>query len=119
MKDGVMDDANIWRKRVADWRASGETAADYCEERGLSLSRLRYWAYKRPRGKTPAIRESTEPAAAPAFARVVRAGGTKPQRDEAVAIVLEVDGARVHIGRGFDREALADVVAVLRAGGAR
>jgi hypothetical protein len=37
-----MADAATWKKHVAAWRASGETAAAYCEQDGLGLSALRY-----------------------------------------------------------------------------
>jgi len=113
-----MDDAGIWAKRVADWRASGLTAPEYSAANGLSVNRLRYWAYKR-RGSDAAATGGERPTVAPTLARVVpireRSGGSA----ERESLVVEVGTARVYVGRGFDRAVFAEVVDVLVGDGGR
>jgi len=80
------------------------------------LNRLRYWAYKRQRTKAPAAAERA--TTAPVLARVVPIRETSGIRPQVEPVVVEVGGARIRVGRGFDRAVLAEVVDVLaRAGG--
>lgn len=106
-----MADTTMWIKRVAAWRASGQTAAEYCERHGLGLSALRYWAQR-------ARREAGATAAAPPvrLARVVRTRPIAELAPVAPVVVIEVGGARVSVARGFDRATLATVLEVLGAG---
>lgn len=92
-----MADAKTWAKRVSEWRASGETAGAFASGRGFAPSTLRWWASRLARNESGLVRVVT---AAPA---VVRS-----------AIAIELAGARVLVTAGFDRAALADVLAVLR-----
>src|SRR5207302_6001696 len=41
-----MADAEAWSKRVAEWRASGLTAKEFCAKHDLRLSALRNWTYR-------------------------------------------------------------------------
>ena len=84
---------------MAAWRASGLSAPEYARRTRLSASTLRYWAWKLGREEEGFVRVRT---AAPA---------PEPARD---ALVLEVGGVRVVVGRDFDREALAQLLEVLR-----
>jgi len=36
----------IWVERVARWRASGQTAADFARAHGLKVDRLRHWGWQ-------------------------------------------------------------------------
>ena len=91
-----MASSEIWAKRVAAWRASGQTADEYAAGRGFAGSTLRWWASHLGR-RTPAI------------VQVVRA---TPARD--AAIELAVGDVRVLVRAGFDRALLAEVLDVLR-----
>jgi hypothetical protein len=42
-----MADAATWKKRVAAWRASGQTAAEYRTQQELTLSALQRWSEAR------------------------------------------------------------------------
>lgn len=93
-----MADAKTWAKRVAAWRASGQTATEFASRGGFHGRTLRWWAWRlRDRGS--------------GFVRVVRGVGP-PARES--AIELEVSGVRVLVRAGFDRGALGDVLAVVR-----
>jgi hypothetical protein len=96
-----MADAKTWAKRVAEWRASGESAGTFAAGRGFAPSTLRWWASRLARDGGGLV-------------RVVTAAPTVAARSRETAIEIEIAGARVLVTAGFDRAALADVVAVLR-----
>jgi hypothetical protein len=49
-------DRDSWRALVADWRASGERAADFARRRGLKVASLYYWSSVLGRENEPAAR---------------------------------------------------------------
>ena len=101
-----MADAKTWAKRVAAWRASGLTCKEFAERERLPAWRtLRYWAWRLDR-------ESRETK----LVRVVRE--PKPVVAEAPTKVadLEVRVGGSKIAVELDREGLAAVLEVLRAG---
>ena len=114
-----MDKASIWSARVAEWRASGQTAPEYCAANGLSVHRLRYWAYKRSGSSTTTAKSTGDSGPGPTFARVVPTRPGSVENPSPGGIVLEVGEARVRVGRGFDRETLAELVELLGRGGSR
>lgn len=84
---------------VRAWRASGLSAAAYAAERGVPASSLRYWARQLKDAPTqPEVR----------LARVV-APGSGPDEP----ILIEGHGVRIAVRRGFDRDVLRDVLAIL------
>jgi transposase len=118
-----MGDAETWSKRVAEWRASGLTAREFCAEHELKLSALRYWTYRQraaakgcessPVKLVPVTVEPTAETTAPSPREAERAHP---------ALTLEVGQARVVVPPGFDRQtlrALLDVLGVRPPGGAR
>lgn len=94
-----MADAKTWAKRVAAWRASGETAAEFSSRGGFAPSTLRWWKSRLGRREPGFVRVITAPAAAAG-----RPG----------AVELDVGGVRVLVRAGFDRIALTEVLEVLR-----
>jgi len=109
-----MADRATWVKRVGAWRASGQTAARFCEGRDFSVGSLRFWSSRLGRSSP----ETVQPAIR--MARVVRRTTAVRARDAAGgSIVLELGGARVAIGAGFDRDALVAVLDVLESRGHR
>jgi hypothetical protein len=110
-----MADAATWTKRVAAWRASGQTAAAYCEQQGVGLSALRYWARK-------VGGERAADAMPVRLARVERIAAAEVPPPGVVAtpvVVIEVGGARVRVEPGVDRSTLATVLEALGARGGR
>ncbi len=97
-----MGTASIWAARVAAWRASGQSARQFCEGKDFSAAALRTWGSKLGRVAPPA-REVR-------IAKVVPAGALVDE----TPIVLEAGGVRVAVRRGFDAEALGAVLDVLR-----
>ena len=110
-----MADIATWTRYVEAWRASGQTAAAFCDEHGLGLSALRYWAQRvrRERRTSPQVR----------LARVERtptsAASPVSAPDPDTALIVEVGRARITVARGVDRATLAVVLEILGAGGGR
>lgn len=99
-----MADAATWHRRVADWRASKETAAAFCERRGYGLSALRYWARRKP--APPSIR----------LARVERVSAAPAPMPPLPGVIIELGGARVLVEFGVDVATLTTVLTALRGG---
>lgn len=90
------------RAALEAWKKSGLSLEKFALERGLVPQRL-YWWKRKLLGK-----ESQRPKATALLpVRVV-----EPRRGEPVTVLLR-SGHMVKLGRGFDEEAFARVVAVL------
>jgi len=89
------------------WRRSGQSLERFAKERGLVPQRVRWWKNKLE-GKATAIAGSQSLALLP----VQVTQPAQPKRGEPVAVYLRT-GHVVKVGRGFDEEAFARVVALL------
>ena len=80
----MTDTVETWKKRVASWRASGETAEEFSEGRPWSPKTLRWWASRLGRdgaSATPIVR----------VAQLVRSPAKRG------AVIVEVLDARVRV----------------------
>jgi hypothetical protein len=93
------------------WRSSGLTLERFAKERGLVSQRLRWWRSKLEGASTPAAKSPAPLALLP----VQVTQPAPPKRGEPVAVYLR-SGHIVKVGRGFDEEAFARVIAVLEGG---
>lgn len=101
-----------WTRRVAEWRASGQTSEAFTEGKPFTAGGLRHWA----------SRLKTRPPPRKVL-RMVRLRRTR--RAVATAspgtgssLVVELGAARVVVRPGFDRALLAAVLEVALAAGA-
>ena len=92
------------------WHKSGLPLERFAKERGLVAQRVRWWRNKLE-GKPGAI-ATTAPQSSLALLPVQVTEPVPAKRGEPVAIYLR-SGHIVKVGRGFDEEAFARVVAVL------
>lgn len=110
-----MANRKVWEQRVAAWRASGLTAAQFCTEQGLGQRALSRWSRRlqpEPAGSTPTVR----------LVRLVRtpaAIASPPPASASPALVIEIGGTRVTVGHGADVATVVTVLAMVGAGGAR
>lgn len=99
----MSDTKEIWKKRVASWRASGKTAEKYSAGRGWSAGTLLWWSSRLGReAAPPAVR----------IAQLVRSPAPRSSGQSVGTIVIELLDARVRITveTGVDR---STVMAVL------
>lgn len=113
-----MADSTTWSKRLSAWRRSGKTADEFCVGQDFAPSTLRWWSSKlgrdaRARAIALVAREPPPPPRALRVARVIRASSALATR---AAIIVEIADARIVIAADVDRDTLATVVDVLRAG---
>jgi transposase-like protein len=100
-----------WRGLIEDQFRSGLTIAAFCEDRQVSVSSFHYWKreLKRRDGGRPTgsvrPRKSREPSDFMPVSIIATA---------TAVIEIEVANAIVRVRRGFDEEALARVLHVLR-----
>jgi hypothetical protein len=102
----MSDTKEIWKKRVASWRASGETAEKYSAGRGWSAGTLLWWSSRLGREGPPLpVR----------VAQLVRSPVQRDRVEPAGAIVVELLDARVRvtIDPGADRETVEVVLKLL------
>jgi hypothetical protein len=105
-------DAEAWSKRVAEWRASGLTAKDFCTKHDLRLSALRNWTYR-----LRAAEKASEPNAVrlvPVTVKPPDAPASTPQVEPAKpALTVELGAARIVVPAGVDRATLKMVLDAL------
>lgn len=105
-RGSMSDTKEIWRKRVANWRASGETAEKYSAGRGWSAGTLLWWSSRLGReAPAPAVR----------MAQLVRSSPAHDRRETAGTIVVDLHDARVRVTvePGADREAVVTILELL------
>lgn len=103
---------SAWRRLVASWRASGQTAEEFAAAHGVAAATLRWW--------TSRLKREEPPPAAPLvrMAQVIRSPAPAVGRGAVIVDVLEVR-ARVTIEAGVERETVDIVFGALGVGGAR
>lgn len=89
-----------FEKLVAEWEGSGQTQAEFCRERGVSLTAFRQWRYVGLRRRT---------SAAPSLVEVVLPSSTE---SDAFEVVLR-NGLVLRVPPRFDAPALKLLVHAL------
>jgi hypothetical protein len=106
----LMAKAEEWAKRVAEWRASGLKAQDFCATRGYSAKCLWHWSSKlgRAGGRTATCKPAVR------LVRVVRDRAVSTP-SAASGISVDMDGVRLTLHGQVDAEALRTVMTTVRA----
>jgi len=94
---------------LSAWRKSGQTIERFALDRGLTPQRVRWWRNKLE-GKPTALARTQQGAVSLLPVQVTESSSSK--RGEPVAVYLR-SGHIVKVGRGFDEEAFARIVALL------
>ena len=92
------------------WRRSGLSIEKFARERFITPQRVRWWKAKLEGKSTAMVRSSASPSLSLLPVQVTEAAPSK--RGEPVAVYLR-SGHIVKVGRGFDEEAFARVIALL------
>ena len=99
----MSDAAGIWKKRVASWRASGQTAEAFSEGRPWSPKTLRWWS-------SQLGRENAKPTPVIRVAQLVRSASV--ERGAVVVDVLDAH-VRITVEAGAPAETVSAVLAIL------
>lgn len=97
------NNAEEWRKCIADYRSSGLTANAWCEKNKKSRHALYYWITKFNKA------ESNDEAK--------QQWVSIPVRDQVVnhpSITLKIDSISIEVSAGFDKNVLMDVLSVVQ-----
>ena len=107
--------AALWQERITEWKASGLTADQFCQDKEFTTSALRQWVYrfKREAQAAPKTPEPTVRVARVVRATTTRVGSTRKGVPASEPLVIEIGGARICVRPGFDRATLATVIALL------
>jgi hypothetical protein len=98
-----------WAERVADWRASGQSGADYARGREFKPSTLYWWSSRIGRDDVRGTeREGSTRAPSVRMVRVVAV--SKPSTS---GITVRIGAAQVDVRAGFDATLLREVVQAL------
>ena len=111
-----LEKQRFWQRAVGQWRRSGQSVRQYCRANALSEPSFYAWRRElRQRGRSSrATRRAPRGPASFLPVRVVAAANPFPAAADGVEIVLDRQRT-VRVGAGFDRQTLADVLAVLEA----
>jgi len=117
-KDRDMRRESQWRRIFKEHIASGLTIRDFCRKSKLPETAFYFWRrelQRRGLESREAEQEQRErPGARPTFLSVRLAQETETRAAESAGIEITLPGgARVHVAPPVDRQALADVLAVL------
>ena len=114
----------VWVKRVQAWKASGRSAAEFCQGKSFAEGTLRWWVSRLKRledEEAEAATDAAQGAAEVRLARVVRSPGQAVADEHSAGEVVVIESVRhamrIAVSRGTDRETLAMVVEVLGLGG--
>src|SRR6266545_4617279 len=104
-----------WVERVRQWKGSGKTAEEFAIGQPFKASTLEWKASELRRASERAGGEVKVVATASSvrMARVVRRQSVEVARGLSNTVVVEVSGARISLGRGFDASLFQDVVRAL------
>lgn len=100
--------ASEWREEVAAWRASGLSAREYANGRGLHAGTLMGWASRLGRG-TRAVEAKTRLSRS-SFVPVRVFGGESPQGEELSAEIVLSGGRSVRLSGALRLGQLAELL---------
>lgn len=98
-----------WAKRIAEWRKSGLTGAEFAQRIGVKEATLRHWKWQLAR--TRPLQQS-RPATPSALGFVEISPDMEPSAEDPFEVEL-AGGVRLRVPQRFDVAALKHLLAVL------
>lgn len=96
-----------WEGRIAHYKASGMTQAEWCQHQDLSIHKLKYWLYKVDRPKHNDNKK-------PNWISLAIEDEPSSTNDLIETIQIKIGQATVEVKPDFDPTFLANVVKVLK-----
>ena len=105
-----MANADTWKRRVAEWRASGLTSEEFAQRRDFAAGTLLWWSSRFRRLGVPLDGPPARPTIA--LARIVPSAPTAGERSSS-GVSVEVGAGLVKLERDFDQEVFSRAVVAL------
>jgi hypothetical protein len=99
-----------WAKRVERWRESGQSAAAFAAEIGVSSTALSWWKWHL--GKRATLEKASKRSRKEVVSPLTFVEMSAPVRNEPIEIVLP-SGVRIRVASNFDAAALGRVLDAL------
>lgn len=111
MDKNKLTKTELWTKRIQDFRKSGLSRKEWCQEHQVSLSTLGYWIRKQMRGPV-----EPEQVLDPVFARLPSEQEvTSSLLPDHVPVTIHLPGSvRIEISTGCPCELMASLIHTLR-----
>ena len=103
---------SYWQDVVRRWREGGQSVRAFCRAEGLRESAFYFWRRELARRGHRARRQPVSASPSPAFLPVKLVSDKPVEAAQGIEIVL-AHGRVVRVRAGFDRQTLADVLAML------
>jgi hypothetical protein len=107
MSDQTLSKKELWALRINDYRSSGFTAPEWCDQNNLSLSTFRYWIRKLGKKQNLAIDDLN-----PVFAKLPYPSST-PFFGSA-PVTIHMGTIRIEIMETCHTELLSNLIGVLK-----
>ena len=99
------DKRQLWTQRITDYRNSGMTASNWCEDNEIILSQLRYWLLKFKKENTSTESNGTNWVSVDL--------SNSPSNTKEKTISIKIGLATIELNKGFDKEVFTEAVKVL------
>lgn len=99
------DKRQLWTQRITDYRNSGMTASNWCEDNEIILSQLRYWLLKFKKENTLLESNGTN------WVSVDFSNSLSNPKER--TITVKIGPATIELNKNFDKDVFTDVVKVL------
>ncbi|OCZ49692.1 hypothetical protein [Dehalobacter sp. TeCB1] len=96
----IKEQSVIRRQQVENFRASGQTAAEWCSQNNLKISTLRYWLTKLNREAKSDPKQET-------FIEL------KPASAKEVPVIIKIGAVSIELYSGFQTETLREAMATI------
>lgn len=91
-----------WQENLAQWQASGKSAATWCKEQEISHNTFCYWKNKLKESPNNSVLNKND------FVEIA----DKPQNSS--GIIIECQGIIIHLSKNFDPKTLMSCLHILR-----
>jgi transposase len=110
-----MANTETWRRRVAEWRSSGQTAEAFSSGKGYAAGTLFWWSSRLGRASPTVVSDMRGARSGVRLARVVRQATTVSPREAVLSgvsgeVVVELGAMRIIVRNGADAATVGAVL---------
>lgn len=102
----MKNNKDIWINRIQDYKASGLTAAQWCEKYELSINSLRYYTHKINKEKKQEAKQTKWASVVPTPATITE--------EKIQPLKITIGHSSIEVAPGFDPTTFETVVRILK-----